>query len=241
MNLIDNIIYFSRLLKSNVTGASIPLTLTLSITGNCNFSCGYCYGDYNKEKSAADLTTDEWFSLIHEAANMGTKSIQLLGGEPLLRDDIDAIVDRIKSHRMICSMNTNGSLIKKYIETIKKLDNLTVSLDGRAEANDKTNIQKLLHALRGVPGPERGAHFYCAMVFVRHAEDPAPLISFGKWPGIIMEQPRGEGGFGYDPVFWVPGEDCSSAELPPEVKNSISHRGQALTALIAQMKDEFRS
>jgi len=110
-----------------------------------------------------------------------------------------------------------------------------------AEANDKTNIQKLLHALRGVPGPERGAHFYCAMVFVRHTEDPAPLISFGKWPGIIMEQPRGEGGFGYDPVFWVPGEDCSSAELPPEVKNSISHRGQALTALIAQMKDEFRS
>ena len=108
-----------------------------------------------------------------------------------------------------------------------------------ADADDKANIQKLLHALRGVPAPERTAHFYCAMVLVRHAEDPAPLISTGKWTGRIMEQPRGEGGFGYDPIFWVPGNECSSAELTPEVKNSLSHRGQALTALIAQMKDEF--
>ena len=108
-----------------------------------------------------------------------------------------------------------------------------------ADADDKANIQKLLHALRGVPAPERTAHFYCAMVLVRHAEDPAPLISTGKWAGRIMEQPRGEGGFGYDPIFWVPGNECSSAELTPRVKNSLSHRGQALTALIAQMKDEF--
>jgi XTP/dITP diphosphohydrolase len=79
------------------------------------------------------------------------------------------------------------------------------------------------------------------MVLVRHAEDPAPLISTGKWTGRILEQPRGKGGFGYDPIFWVPGNECSSAELPPEVKNSLSHRGQALTALAAQMKDEFGS
>ncbi len=110
-----------------------------------------------------------------------------------------------------------------------------------ADADDNANNQKLLHALRGVPGPERGAHFYCAMVLVRHAEDPAPLISTGKWTGRILEQPRGKGGFGYDPIFWVPGNECSSAELPPEVKNSLSHRGQALTALAAQMKDEFGS
>jgi len=110
-----------------------------------------------------------------------------------------------------------------------------------ASADDEANNQKLLKALRGVPGPERAAHFYCAVVFVRHAEDPAPLISTGTWPGRILEQPRGEGGFGYDPIFWVPGYECSSAELPPEVKNSLSHRGQALRSLITQMKDEFRS
>ena len=108
-----------------------------------------------------------------------------------------------------------------------------------ADADTKANNERLLHALRDVPGPERTAHFYCAMVLVRHAEDPAPLISTGKWTGRIMEQPRGEGGFGYDPIFWVPGNECSSAELAPEVKNSLSHRGQALTALVAQMKDEF--
>ena len=110
-----------------------------------------------------------------------------------------------------------------------------------ADADARANNQKLLHALGGVPASERAAHFYCAMVLVRHAEDPAPLISTGKWAGRIMEQPRGEGGFGYDPLFWVPGNKCSSAELPPEIKNSLSHRGQALAALIAQMKDEFRS
>jgi XTP/dITP diphosphohydrolase len=110
-----------------------------------------------------------------------------------------------------------------------------------ADADDQANILKLLRALDGVPWMKRVAHFYCAMVFVRHAEDPAPLVSTGKWPGVIMEQPRGEGGFGYDPVFWVPGNECSSAELPPDVKNRLSHRGQAMTALITQMKNEFRS
>ena len=110
-----------------------------------------------------------------------------------------------------------------------------------ADADDEANNQKLLRALRGVVGPGRAAHFYCAMAFVRHAEDPAPLISTGKWSGRIMEQPRGESGFGYDPLFWVPGNACSSAELPPEVKNGLSHRRQALTALIAQMNDEFRN
>ncbi len=110
-----------------------------------------------------------------------------------------------------------------------------------ADADDQANILKLLRTLDGVPWPERIAHFYCAMVFVRHAEDPAPLISTGKWPGIIMEQPRGEGGFGYDPLFWVPGNECSSAELSPELKNNLSHRRKALTALTVQMKDEFRN
>jgi len=109
-----------------------------------------------------------------------------------------------------------------------------------AGAGDAANIQKLLGALRGVPASQRSAHFYCAMVFVRNAGDPAPLISTGKWPGVIMDLPRGEDGFGYDPVFWVPGKECSSAELLPEVKNTLSHRGQALAALMVQMKDEFR-
>jgi len=104
------------------------------------------------------------------------------------------------------------------------------------DANDRSNIQKLLHELEGVSEQARQAHFYCAMVVVRHARDPAPLIATGKWDGRILEFPVGTGGFGYDPVFWVPTHNCSSAELPAEVKNSISHRGQALASLMKQFE-----
>lgn len=106
-------------------------------------------------------------------------------------------------------------------------------------ANDQHNMHKLLRAMKGVEVPDRNAHFYCAMALVRHPGDPAPLIATGKWPGLILEGPRGQGGFGYDPLFWVPGSNCSSAELPPEVKNRLSHRGQALAVLAGQMKNEF--
>ena len=102
-------------------------------------------------------------------------------------------------------------------------------------SSDSDNIRKLLEALAGVAAVERTAHFYCAMVFVRHQRDPAPLLATGQWDGRILEEPRGGGGFGYDPVFWVPDEACSSAELPPDVKNRISHRGRALAALAGQL------
>jgi XTP/dITP diphosphohydrolase len=71
------------------------------------------------------------------------------------------------------------------------------------------------------------------MVFMRHAEDPLPVIAQGVWEGRILQQPQGENGFGYDPVFWVPERNCASAELSAEVKNALSHRGKALKALTA--------
>lgn len=104
------------------------------------------------------------------------------------------------------------------------------------DANDLDNNRKLLEALAGVPEPMRTAHFYCAMALIRNADDPAPLISVGKWDGIIMESPAGQGGFGYDPLFHVPAEGCSSAQLAPEVKNRLSHRGQALRAMVEQIE-----
>ncbi len=104
-----------------------------------------------------------------------------------------------------------------------------------AGADDQSNIRKLLETMEGIAEPARKAHFYCAMVVVRQAQDPAPLLAIGKWDGRILMKPVGSGGFGYDPVFWVPGEKCSSAELPATVKNRISHRGQALSALKGQL------
>lgn len=103
-------------------------------------------------------------------------------------------------------------------------------------ASDKANVDKLLEALADVPDERRGARFLCVLAFLRHAADPCPIIAQGVWEGRILRQPRGENGFGYDPVFWVPGLNLASAELPPDVKNSLSHRGQALRSLRAQLE-----
>ncbi|MEW6765627.1 MAG: RdgB/HAM1 family non-canonical purine NTP pyrophosphatase [Pseudomonadota bacterium] len=98
------------------------------------------------------------------------------------------------------------------------------------------NNAKLLEALRDVPPEQRGARFQCVIVYLRHAEDPTPLIALGTWEGRILEAPRGEQGFGYDPLFWVPTHDCSAAELDEATKNTLSHRGQALRSLLAQLR-----
>lgn len=98
-------------------------------------------------------------------------------------------------------------------------------------ASDQDNLLKLLHDLKGIPSEQRTARFVCVIVLMRHANDPLPVVAQGTWEGIILEQSVGENGFGYDPIFWVPTHQKASAELSPEVKNSLSHRGQALKQL----------
>lgn len=104
-------------------------------------------------------------------------------------------------------------------------------------ASDQDNLVKLLEDMDGVPDRQRSARFVCVIVFMRHAQDPVPVIAQGVWEGRILKRPVGENGFGYDPVFWVPDKGCASAELSPEDKNAISHRGQALHRLLAQLSD----
>lgn len=98
-------------------------------------------------------------------------------------------------------------------------------------ASDSDNITKLLHDLQNVPQAQRSARFICALVFMQHAQDPTPIICQGEWEGSILEAPRGQGGFGYDPVFYVPERDCSAAQLSAEDKHMLSHRGKALAQL----------
>ncbi len=100
-----------------------------------------------------------------------------------------------------------------------------------AEATDASNNAKLLAALEGTPDDQRGARFVCVAVYMRHARDPMPRICAGTWPGRILNEPRGMYGFGYDPLFYVPTHHCASAELPPDIKNQISHRARALRQL----------
>ena len=96
---------------------------------------------------------------------------------------------------------------------------------------DAANNAKLLDALKDVPDEERDAQFVCALALVHHAEDPLPIICEGLWHGRILHAARGAGGFGYDPLFWVPERECASAELPPAEKNQLSHRARAMAQL----------
>lgn len=99
------------------------------------------------------------------------------------------------------------------------------------KATDQQNIEKLLEALKHIPKESRHAHFHCAIVYVAHARDPAPIICEGIWNGSILFEPQGDHGFGYDPIFYVPTHHCSAAELSIDEKNRISHRGLALKCL----------
>ena len=102
-----------------------------------------------------------------------------------------------------------------------------------AGASAVDNNAKLVAALDGVA--DRRAHFYCALVFLERADDPAPIVATGAWQGEIVDEPRGPGGFGYDPHFFVPELGATAAELAPEVKNDLSHRGLAARALARQL------
>ncbi|HNV82992.1 MAG TPA: RdgB/HAM1 family non-canonical purine NTP pyrophosphatase [Arenimonas sp.] len=95
----------------------------------------------------------------------------------------------------------------------------------------KGNIAKVLAELKGIPKEQRSARFYSLIVMLKHADDPQPLIAEGIWEGEILESPRGENGFGYDPIFFVREHQCSAAELSADIKNHISHRGRALLKL----------
>jgi len=144
-----------------------------------------------------------------ENAILKARHAAQLTGLPALADDSGLEVDYLKGAPGIYSARYAGP-----------------------EASDADNVQKLLLALKDVPEAERTARFQCVMVFMAHAEDPTPLICQGSWEGRILLAPQGQNGFGYDPVFWVPSEQCASAELTPEVKNRLSHRGQALGGVV---------
>ena len=103
-------------------------------------------------------------------------------------------------------------------------------------ANDAKNNEKMLQDLQGVAEQQRGARYQCVMVYMRDADDPTPVIAQGTFEGRILTAPRGEGGFGYDPLFWLEDRQCTAAELSLDEKNKISHRAIASHALVEQLK-----
>ena len=103
-------------------------------------------------------------------------------------------------------------------------------------ANAQKNNQKMLEELKNVAEAERSARYQCVMVYMRDADDPCPIIAHGSLEGRILQAPQGDGGFGYDPIFWLPEQNCAAAELSLEDKNKISHRAKALNDLVSQLK-----
>jgi XTP/dITP diphosphohydrolase len=151
---------------------------------------------------------DETGLTFVENALLKARNAALYTGLPALADDSGLAVDALGGAPGIYSARYAG-----------------------AGAGDRANIDKLLAELAGVPAERRTARFVCALALLHHPADPTPLICQGRWEGAILAEPRGGGGFGYDPVFWVPGERRTAAELEPATKNRLSHRGQALAEL----------
>ena len=102
-------------------------------------------------------------------------------------------------------------------------------------ASDEDNLNKLIEDINPLSKEDRIARFVCVMVYLKHVEDPTPIIAEGYWNGEVITKPRGINGFGYDPMFYVPTHNCVSAELSPEAKNKLSHRGQALRLLVEKI------
>ncbi len=133
-------------------------------------------------------------------------------GLPALADDSGIEVDALKGRPGIYSARFAG-----------------------ADADDEKNNQKLLDELKDVPASHRSARYHAVLAFMRHAEDPTPVLCHGVWEGVILTEPQGDGGFGYDPLFFVPSHNCASAQLAKEEKNRISHRGKAMQELLQKL------
>ena len=157
-----------------------------------------------------------------------------LGVEDAVEDGLSFIENAILKARHACAATGLPALADDSGLVVDALDGEPGLYSARyagTHGDSAANIARLLQRMQGLEGEQRRAHFHCVIVLMRHARDPQPIVAEGRWPGLILEAPRGDGGFGYDPVFLVPEQQHTAAELDPALKNRISHRGLALAAL----------
>ncbi|MCS0352055.1 XTP/dITP diphosphatase [Vibrio ordalii] len=189
-------------------------------------------GNQGKVREMADLLVDFGFDVVAqtelnvpEAAETGTTFIEnaiikarhaaKITGLPAIADDSGLEVDYLQGAPGIYSARYAGE-----------------------NASDQQNLEKLLAAMEGVPDEQRTARFHCVLVFMRHENDPTPLVCHGTWQGRILHQAHGSNGFGYDPIFFVPEDNCASAELLSARKKQLSHRGKALKMLFKTLSEQ---
>ena len=167
---------------------------------------------------------DEPQATFVENALAKARHASRLSGMPALADDSG-----------ICAAALGG---EPGVHSARFAGGPPIGFPGGREDQDRRNNEKLVTLLDGQA--DRRAHYYCVIVLTRHAGDPEPVIAEGRWHGEVIDTPRGTNGFGYDPYFYLPEFGRTAAELPPEEKNAVSHRGKALAALIAQLAAERR-
>lgn len=184
-------------------------------------------GNQGKVKELANLLADHNIDIVPqsqfdvpEVAETGTTFVEnaiikarhaaKITGLPAIADDSGLEVDALNGAPGVISARYAGE-----------------------DATDATNNAKLLAELDGVEAEKRTGRFHCVLVYMRHADDPTPIICHGVWDGSMLTAPQGEKGFGYDPLFWVESHQCSSAQLPRDEKNKLSHRGKALKQLVS--------
>ncbi|WP_261640970.1 XTP/dITP diphosphatase [Erwinia mallotivora] len=186
-------------------------------------------GNTGKVRELADLLTSFGFDIVAQSS-LGVESAEETGltfienailkarhasavtGLPAIADDSGLAVDALAGAPGIYSARYAGE-----------------------DASDRQNLEKLLQALAAVPDGQRQAEFHCVLVFLRHANDPTPLVCHGSWRGEIAHTAAGEGGFGYDPIFYLQELGKTAAELSKDEKRAISHRGKALALLLDAM------
>ena len=189
-------------------------------------------GNQGKVREMADLLADFGFDVVaqsefnvSEVAETGTTFIENAiikarhaakeTGLPAIADDSGLEVDYLGGAPGVYSARYAGE-----------------------DASDQQNLEKLLDAMKDVPEAQRSARFHCVLVLMRHENDPTPLVCHGKWEGRILTQAHGSNGFGYDPIFFVPEDNCASAQLEPMRKKQLSHRGHALKKLFQAIEEQ---
>ncbi|MFA0088423.1 XTP/dITP diphosphatase [Vibrio sp. E150_011] len=189
-------------------------------------------GNQGKVKEMADLLSDFGFDVhaqsefnVSEVAETGTTFIE------------NAIIKARHAAKEtgLAAIADDSGLEVDYLNGAPGIYSARYSGEG---ATDATNIDKVLALLADVPEAQRTARFHCVLVLMRHADDPTPIVCHGQWEGRILPERAGSQGFGYDPIFFVPEDNCASAELAPARKKQLSHRGKALKELFSMIQSK---
>ncbi|GAA0816577.1 RdgB/HAM1 family non-canonical purine NTP pyrophosphatase [Colwellia sp. D2M02] len=191
-------------------------------------------GNQGKVNELAQLLAEQGISIVPQSdfnvpdvAETGTTFVEnaiikarhaaSITGLPAIADDSGLEVDALQG--------APGVYSARYAQDITQ-----------GNVTDEDNTNKLLNALENTPDDQRSARFHCVLVYMKHAQDPTPIICHGVWEGSICREKQGDQGFGYDPVFFQEKLQMTSAQLPRDIKNKLSHRGQALQQLVQRLK-----